>query len=202
MALLSMSAAQSVSTVAALQISASHLDLVRRLLRAALGATAVTLMCSYVFQNQFAHRIVLPLEVQGSPLLINPLRATNTLQRGEWVAYSLYGQVTYGQILAFGGDTVTAHATAIVVNGVAYRRPTPAMPSEGEMVVPEQSYLIWPQGLNPRWAHMARNVEIAYYGVVKRESIVGPAYHRWLWRKQELPPLATVKDWTPSLSKP
>ena len=162
MALLAMSAAQSISAVAGLQMAATQLDGEPRRIRAVLGAIGATLLCSYLFQNQLAHRIVLPLEVRGSPVLMNPLRATKSVQRGEWVAYSLNGQIVYGQLLAFTGDAVIAHVNAIVVNGEAYARPTSWMPRQGELVVPDDSYFIWPQDVDPRWAHLYRNMELAY----------------------------------------
>ena len=202
MALLAMSAAQSISAVAALQMAATQLDGGPRRIRAVLGAIGATLLCSYLFQNQLAHRIVLPLEVRGSPVLMNPLRTTKSLQRGEWVAYGAYGGMVFGRIFACAGDIVRFYPDAITVNGVPYRRPSGLLPRQGELAVPDDSYFIWSDDINPYMAHLPYAEAVAQYSIWKNDKLIAPAYRRWLWRKQDLPPLAVMKDWTPALPHP
>lgn len=201
-AFLAMAIAQSVSAVAALQIAAHKLGPVARRLFAASGALVVTLLCSSVFQTQLVHRVVLPITMRGSTVLINPWSAKGVLPRGEWVAYRLYGAMGFGRIWGHAGDTVRFHDGAITVNDVAYQRPLGLLPRNAELVVAKGCYFIWSEDIAPPHWQGVNADNMVFYGVVKMDSVIGPAYRRWLWREQVLPPLVALKDWTPPLPRP
>ena len=192
LAVCAMTAAQSLSAVAALQ-QAGY----RRMV-AALGACAAVLVWSFVLQSQIAPRVALRLTVQGDTLIVNPRRAQSALDRGEWIAYPIayyyHGGMTMGQIFARGGDTVAFRRDAFTINGTAYRRPVSWMPVEGELVVPRDSYFVWPQELQPKGVPTSRAEDVERFTIISKNSVAGVAYHHWLWRKQSFLSMLAVKE--------
>ena len=164
--------------------------------RAALGGCVVALACAFAFHRLVSDRIVRPIEGRGANVLINMLRSTASVQRGEWVAYERGGGVGFERVLALPGDTVRFHPDKVVVAEVAYERASKFMPERGEWVVPRDSYLVWPQGFTAQWARTFGVEGLIEYSLVKRGEIVGPAYRRWLWRKPVLEPLVVLKTST------
>jgi type IV secretory pathway protease TraF len=183
-----MTAAQSLSAVAALQQAGYPRKV------AALGAFTAVLACAFIFQSQIASRVALSLTVRGERLIVNPWRARSALDRGEWIAYRAYGTMTVGQIFARAGDTVTFQPHVFMINGEAYRRPIYWMPVQGELIVPDDSYFVWPEELLLNHGRTSRAEDIETFTIIPKNSVAGVAYHRWLWRKQSLSAMLTLKQ--------
>jgi hypothetical protein len=191
LAVCAMTAAQSLSAVAALQ-QAGY----RRMV-AALGACAAVLVLSFLLQSQIAPRVALRLTVHGDTVIVNPRRAQSALDRGEWIAYQIayyyHGGMTMGQIFAGPGDTVVFRPDAFMINGTAYRRCVNWMPVQGELIVPADSYFVWPQELQPKGMPTSRAEDVEKFTIVSKNSVAGVAYHHWLWRKQLFPSMLALK---------
>jgi hypothetical protein len=124
------------------------------------------------------------------------------LQRGDWVMCSFWTQaagdphnggavrlqagISCGPVLALAGDRVEFSASSFFVNGVAQPL-RPHMPTDGEMVVPEKHWFVWP------------DLDISGHGEVGEERIsalmlqsaavsqadyVGKPFKHWFWRRQ------------------
>ena len=202
LAVITMAAAQSISAAAALQLTLAQWDRKRRLLVSGFGATVLTVLFSTVFQKQILQRFVVPLEVPGSTVLMNPSVPKAGPQPGDWIALTQYGMMSFGQVAGRAGDRVEIHRDAIVINGLPYQRPNPWMKSVAEVVVPEDSYLVVPKDVDFKWAIAFPRDHVAYYAIVPKANIVSTAYHHWFGRQQVLPPLLPLKGWTPTVRHP
>jgi hypothetical protein len=67
------------------------------------------------------------------------------------------------------------------------------MPVEGELVVPDESYLVWPQELQPKGVRTSRAEDVEGFTIVSKKSVAGVAYRRWLWRKQSFSSMLVLK---------
>jgi hypothetical protein len=160
-----------------------------RMLRMSLGGFVFILVFYGVFRAQIVDRVVRPLTVGKTSMLMRPLTPTSAIARGEWLAYQIPQPGHYfirglglDRVLALPGETVRFGPESFEVNGVAYRRIASEMPVVGEWTIPNDSYFIWPTSLN--------RPDLAFeVAIVNRQLIAGTPYHRWFWRRQDLAPL-------------
>jgi hypothetical protein len=170
-----------------------------RLSFTALVFLAMVLLLYIPARSLLQHHVVCPLSLGGQVVLVNRSPLTHSVQRGEWVAYSMaessenlvrfHGGLGLGQVLAVGGDRVTFSEKTFRVNGIKHLN-LPHMPTSGELVIPEKHWFIWP------------NLAISGHGNVPESSIngtflaladVSPAqfegqpFKRWFGREQILP---------------
>lgn len=189
----------------------------KRIRRASLYGLLFVLVLYTLLLPALVRRVVLPIQVQGTTLLINTSVPVSKLRRGDWIAYRfgsgaagagmrrgdwipyLFGRGAAGfdRILALPGETIRFYEDAFEVGGVAYQRVANSMPIAGEVSVPESAYYVWPAGArNPHNVEGATEM-LSLISTVSEDRVIGPAYHYWLWRKPELDPLVALKDWTP-----
>jgi hypothetical protein len=143
-------------------------------------------------------RWVLPLRFGDRVMVVQRHVPPKALQRGDWVAYTIdsprgnreegvFLQTGLGvdAVLALPGDRVRFGHQTVFVN----EQPHPAkphMPGEGEFVVPEKVWFIWPTlGINGRGVAEG-NVSAAMQQVamVHQSQIIGRPYKSWFGRRQ------------------
>ncbi|HWH72077.1 MAG TPA: hypothetical protein VNT26_22130, partial [Candidatus Sulfotelmatobacter sp.] len=91
-----------------------------------------------------------------------------------------------GPILALPGDRVRYGLSMFEVNGRPQRR-LPHMPQEGEWIVPEKHWFLWPNlaiGGNRIASEEALGATLREIGTVPEERYVGKACRRWFWHRQ------------------
>ncbi len=139
------------------------------------------------FQNTLAspQRIV-PL---NKSVLINPRVAAFELRRGDFIAFHhaeirtgnflLRRGLLTGRVLALPGDRIEFTPHSVSINGQSLRR-EPSMPTEGKIVLRGKQWFVWPtvqfDGLDP-----------LHFAVVDQTALMGRAYDRWCFFKQNLP---------------
>jgi hypothetical protein len=123
------------------------------------------------------------------------------LKRGDWVAYRLHEAGGWGDgrgrvylqsglaidpVLGLPGDHVRFSAESVVVNAQSFPR-APYMPTEGETVVPEKVWFIWPDlditvrgGVAP--ANISATLQQA--AMVAQTNIIGRPSRHWFGRRQ------------------
>jgi len=138
----------------------------------------------------------LPLQIKGRVVIITRAYSTTGIRRGDQVAFSFGSHVEHqlviqggfglGPVLGMPGDHVRFSASDFEVNGVA--RPRLAhMPAEGEFVVPEKHWFVWPEvGISGHGQVPTSQIDEALLAMstISQDQFVGRPAHRWLWRKQ------------------
>jgi len=144
-----------------------------------------------------------PLRVNGHVIVVQKRVSANTVQRGNWVAYTLSGYVIsvhgnqyaghsgmgLGSVLAMAGDRVDFSTNAFTVNGIAHPL-LPYMPAFGTLTVPENHWFIWPDfAINGHGDIGEANISAAMLqrADVSENQFVGEPFKRWFWRRQSLP---------------
>jgi hypothetical protein len=133
-----------------------------------------------------------PLREGDRVIVVSPRMEPALLKRGDWMAYRIAGGgltevyiragVAFGPVLATGGDRLEFGANTFRVNGVAHQH-LPFMPLEGELVVPENHWFVWPNlAINGRHASVSDLMLRA--AIVNPEQFVGIPFKRWFWRRQ------------------
>jgi hypothetical protein len=147
-------------------------------------------------RNLIQEEWLMPLQVKGRVVIVHRVAHPATLPRGAWIAYAIdgaRGQGVYAQegfglgpVLALPGDRVRFTKSALEVNGV----PQPLlayMPQEGEWVVPQKYWFVWPEvaitghGNTPADAISATLLGM---GKITEDRFVGRPFTRWFGRRQ------------------
>lgn len=140
--------------------------------------------------NRFAQRIT----TQGATVMIHgDLFSARSWAQGDWVAYHLPGgQLNMDRILAGPGDTLRFHRDSFEVNGRFFQRVSPKMPTDGEVVVNEGCYFIWPTTAN--FINYGGQFENYLLNLtqIDKTRIVGKPYRRWLWNSSTLEKLKPI----------
>lgn len=144
----------------------------------------------------------MPLRLGDHVLVVNCAVAPGTLQRGDWVAYRIPDNLSAGpheggvyitgglgmdRALALPGDRVSFTRQAVLVNGRSFPR-APRMPVEGELVVPEKVWFIWPSfGISGHGqvAESAISALLQQAAMVKQGQIIGRPFQHWFGRRQK-----------------
>lgn len=146
---------------------------------------------------------LLPLRLADRVLIINLNSRTSSLKRGDWIAYRiesnslgenhegavyLHGGFGVERILGLPGDHVRFGKDSILVATEVFPR-APHMPGEGEWVIPEKTWFIWPNlaisghGAAPESAVSAAMQRTA---LVSQPQLVGKPFKHWFGRRQWL----------------
>jgi hypothetical protein len=147
-------------------------------------------------RSYLEHHWVMPLQVHGHVVIIHRSIALGSLQRGDWVAYSLPGSsgegiyinegAGFGQVLALPGDRVRFSALTFEIAGLS--RPRLAhMPASGELIVPEKHWLVWPDFAISGHGNVSEGViskTMLELGNISEDRLLGQPFRRWLWRQQ------------------
>jgi len=166
--------------------------------------TLIALWCLlYAPSLRYAQRHwVLPLRLADRVLVINLTSRTADLKRGDRVAYriesgslggnhegAVYLQAGFGveTILGLPGDHVRFTKDSVLVGGQVLPK-APHMPAEGEMVVPEKTWFIWPNlGISGHGApETAVSAAMQRVALVPEPQLVGKPFKHWFGRRQRL----------------
>jgi hypothetical protein len=173
--------------------------------RGKMVAAVCTLLAVFAGYSQLLafvqHHWLMPLRVGNRVMIVrNSIRAS-AIQRGDWVAYEIsearaaaahIGAVHLRSgfgldpVLALPGDRVRFAQGELFVNG----HPLPTsyqMPADGELVVPEHVWFIWPRfevNLHGNVAGADIAAALFQIALVPENQIVGQAYKHWFGRTQ------------------
>jgi hypothetical protein len=143
---------------------------------------------------------LLPIRLGERVLIIHRGVAPESLRRGDWVAYEFSGNDLGGHgaavyltsglgvdpVLALPGDRVQFTPQAVLVNGEALPR-VPHMPTEGDLVVPEKVWFIWPTlAIHMRGGVPEGNISALMQStaMVGQDHILGRPFKHWFGRRQ------------------
>jgi hypothetical protein len=152
------------------------------------------------------NHLLMPLSRNGHVVIVEKFAPASTIQRGDWVMYSLNGASSgdahgeggavrvqegfgWGPVLAVAGDAVVFSANFFTVNGVAHPL-LPHMPTNGNLTVQEKSWFVWPElGMSGHGNAGEANISgvMLRLATVTEEQFVGTPFKRWFGRKQILP---------------
>jgi hypothetical protein len=152
----------------------------------------------YPALNFVEARWLRPLSVGGHVVVVQSFSPPRSVRRGDWIAYRVEGDGGEGwwleagmvlrPVLAVAGDRVRFTPTACLVNGVPQPRQA-HMPTSGELVVPENSWFLWPDLDMRLYGNAAPTTADAVFlrmAGVSQSQYVGKPFHRWFWRRQQL----------------
>ncbi|HVM50620.1 MAG TPA: S26 family signal peptidase [Candidatus Acidoferrum sp.] len=151
--------------------------------------------------NFAEHHWFMPLRQGGHVYVIQRVAAKRSIKRGDWLAYRITGDLYRGEhygglylesgfglerVLALPGDRVRFAREAVYVNDQPFPL-APYMPTEGELVVPQKVWFIWPRfGMNMdgggRQAGITATMQRT--AMVTQEQIIGRPFKRWFGRPQ------------------
>jgi hypothetical protein len=144
---------------------------------------------------------LLPLRVGDRVLIVHRGVAPKSIKRGDRVAYEISGDrvssdrevpVLLGSglgvdpVLALPGDRLRFTRQAVFVNGQAFPL-APHMPVEGEWVMPEKVWFIWPSlgiGGHGRVTEGSISATMQQAAMVTQNQIIGRPFRRWFGRRQ------------------
>lgn len=197
------------SNLAFMMIVGAHAVSVSRLLRPvlircrplvqAVGGLALFMAISaliYVPVREWVHaNIAMPLRVHGRVVIVNPRIQASAIQRGDLVAYHLRPvqvnlvHVTEGiglrPVWGMPGETIAFKEGSMLINGRRHPAPWGAALT-GTFVVPQESWLIWPELRINNEGVSGDQIETAMrrLATVSHDQLIGRAYARWFFRKQ------------------
>jgi len=151
-------------------------------------------------RNLFQTNFLMPVRDKGRVIVVRRMASAHSIQRGDWIAYTLQSDravtgvyiregLGLGPVLAAAGDQIQFATNGFAVNGVI-RPPLPHMPQEGELVVPEKHWFVWPDlainahgnvGGGPISATMLQ------LAIISESDFIGKPFKRWFWRRQIFP---------------
>ena len=149
----------------------------------------------------FAQRhLVMPVRRGERVMVVHCGVNLYTLKRGDWVAYTTPGNqdldvggrviVREGmglqQVLGLPGDHVRFTKEGVLVGDKLFPL-APYMPVDGELVVPEKTWFIWPQlNIYRGGGFAAGNIEgiMQQMAMVSEKQIIGRPFRHWFGRRQ------------------
>jgi hypothetical protein len=178
--------------------------------RSRLGITflvllAIACLIYYPARSFVQSHWVMPVQMNGRVIVLQRNFAAHKVQRNDCVAYMLHedeqGEAHNGgavwvqsgmglaRVLAVAGDRVAFSTGTFSVNGQA-QPDLPHMPSDGEWVVPENHWFIWPNlDISGHGNVSEARISSAMLNLanVNEDHFFGKPLARWFWRKQILP---------------
>ena len=162
----------------------------------------VVWLCGYAPLIGFAEQHwIIPLRVRGNVVIVQRAVPPRNVGRGDRVMYSfntthnalIHNQAVYveggfgwGPVLALAGDRVEFSTNSFFVNGVA-RKLFPHMPQNGEFVVPEKHWFIWPEFDMVAHGNVGEaNISemLMELSVIPENQFVGKPFKHWCGRRQ------------------
>jgi hypothetical protein len=143
----------------------------------------------------------MPLRLGNRVLIVHAGVAPKSIKRGDLLAYEVSGDRFAGDreenvyqgsgmgldpVLALPGDRVQFTRNAFFVNDREFPR-APHMPVEGEWVMPEKVWFIWPSlgiEVHGRVAEGTISARMQRTAMVTQKQIVGRPFKRWFGRHQ------------------
>ena len=176
----------------------------RRVLVGVLVTAFMILFVYFPAWELVQRRWFLPVDFNGTRLIVYPRADVATIRRGETVLYRIRGSYDSGvavgegyglqPVLGLPDDQIRFDKKVFWVNGE--RQPSrPEMPTEGEVVVTARHWFIWTELHTTIYGNADRNENVLAQrqqaflklSLVAQEKFVGRPYERWLFWKQSLP---------------
>ena len=147
------------------------------------------------------HHWFMPLRLGQRVLIIQPGVAPRAIKRGDWLAYQIQGDWGTGDhnnrvylesgigvdpVLGLPGDQLSFTEKAVWVNGAAFPL-APHMPTQGELVVPQKVWFIWPSLDISGHGHVTEaniSATMQQTAMVTQKQIVGRPFRSWCGRHQ------------------
>jgi len=147
------------------------------------------------------HRWLMPLREGDRVFIIRRGVAANSIKRGDWLAYTISGDRYAGEgeqgmylrsglgidpVLALPGDRLRFTPQAVFVNDQRFPL-APHMPTQGELVVPEKVWFIWPTvdiSGHGRVTEASISATMQQTAMVSQKQIIGRPFKRWFGRRQ------------------
>ena len=168
----------------------------RRVLVGVLVTAFMILLVYFPAWELVQRRYCLPVDFNGTRLIVHPRVDVATIRRGDTVLYriraSYSGGVAVGEgyglqpVLGLPDDQIRFDKKFFWVNGERHLS-RPDMPEEGGTVVPEKHWFIWPELNASGNRGELRQAALQSQALVKQENFAGRPYERWLFWKQSLP---------------
>ena len=144
-------------------------------------------------------RLAMPLRVEDNVVVVKPGPVPASVKPGARLAYRIdplqrdgamvSGGFGLGPALAVAGDRVSFADQHYEVNGVAFPR-LPHMPVQGEWVVPEKCWFIWPRADMMRRGNVTEATVsgmLFQVAMVSENQYLGRPYRHWFGRRQIAP---------------
>lgn len=143
----------------------------------------------------------LPLHMGSRVLVVQCGIAPASIQRGDWLAYKIVGDRSLGDredqvylgsgwgidpVLALPGDRLRFTPEAVFVNDKASPL-APHMPVQGEWVMPEKVWFIWPRlgiSVGGRAPEASISGTLQRTAMVTQKQIIGRPFKHWFGRRQ------------------
>lgn len=173
----------------------------QRLVNALLALLLVSTFIYMPAQRLMQNRLVIPLRIHNATILVIPsnpyhLRPGATaifrIEAGGASGLRIREGYVISEILAQPGDRILFDKGTYRVNGASHSA-LPQMPAEGEWVVPENHWFIWPfssigihgdlRAVPPGTANMV----VHDLAMVAQSNMVGRPMRWWFWRKLYVP---------------
>lgn len=174
-------------------------------LRVRIGFTLAVLLGIGLFvyaplRNLFQANCLMPLRTKGRVVVVQRMASANSIQRGDWIAYTLPSDrgmtgvriqegLALGPVLAAEGDQVQFMTNGFAINGVL-RAPLPHMPQGGELVVPEKHWFVWPDLAINVYGNVGEgpiSATMLQLAIISESEFIGKPFKRWFGRRQLFP---------------
>jgi len=172
-----------------------------RLAAALLALMAVWGLIYAPIVNYAENHLVLPLRMGERVFMVRRGVAPGSIKRGEWLAYEIRGDRYAGDgeqgvylgsglgidpVLALPRDRVRFTPQAVFVNDQPRPR-APHMPEQGELVIPEKVWFIWPSldiYRGGRGTEASISATMQRTAMVSQKHIIGRPFKHWFGRPQ------------------
>ena len=144
-------------------------------------------------RNLIQKHCLLPLRLKEQVVVIKVYSSAKDVRRGDWIAYELPpgggagihvpGGPSLGPVLAVAGDRVRFTPDGFEVNG-AWRRLRSHMPTAGEMIVADKTWLVWPDVQIIGHGNINVPAALLPLAIVSETQFIGKPFQRWFWRRQ------------------
>jgi hypothetical protein len=143
---------------------------------------------------------LMPVRTKERVVVVQRMVSANSIQRGDWIAYTLPADrgvtgvriqegLGLGPVLAAEGDHIRFLTNGFAINGVR-RAPLPHMPENGELVVPENHWFVWPDLAINGYGNAGEGLISAtmlQLAIISESEFIGKPFKRWFWRRQLFP---------------
>lgn len=161
------------------------------------GLVACLLLGSVIYlpvQRFYVNHWALPIRLEDRVIIVHPHPDPARIARGDLIAYriaAIYADHVYlykgaglDRVLAVPGDRVSFRPGNFSVNGTT-QPSLSGMPSDGELVVGENYWFIWPVSASIGRGHLTgldKQIEevLRRASLVPRADLLGKPYRRWL----------------------
>ena len=177
----------------------SELSLGRRLLFSLAILFVVSRLIYLPTLDLMEKHLAMPLRVRDRVVVANTILGSQSIKRGDWVAYHFTGgggngvriRDGYGldPVLGMPGDRVRFGPAHFEVNGQSFTR-LAHMPTKGELVVPEKQWFIWPSLDTVTQRNVAEasiSEAVLDSALIPEGQFIGKPFRHWFWRQQLVP---------------